>query len=248
MPTNDRSHPAPAWTVLAMLCVALASVAAVRNAAYRDEPSLWTETIRRSPGKQRTYHNAGCALAKAGRYDDALRAFDAALALEPDGSVLLHFLHIERGNAYYHLGRYEDAIAAWRRALETSPGNPEVLTNTAVALVKLGRIEEARGHAAAALAAPRPLPETHEVMGEISLLRGEYQAAADQLAAALKMRPDLVDAYLSAALAYEKTGNPSSASAMLRQYLERATDAAGREKARQLAERLGRGADRRQSK
>jgi len=57
--------------------------------------------------------------------------------------------------------------------------------------------------------------------------------------AALKMRPDLVDAYLSAATAYEKAGDPASASAMLRHYLERATDAAGREKARRLAGRLG---------
>lgn len=238
MPTNDRSHSPIATVALAVVCCILMSAAAFRNTVYRDEATLWAENMRRAPGKQRTFHNAGCALAKDGRYHEALRAFDAALALGPDGTVLLHFLHIERGNAFYHLGRYDDAVTAWQRALETSPGNPEALTNIAVAQVKQGRIEEARGHAVAALAVPHPLPETFEIMGEISLLRREYRAAATQFAAALAKNPDLVDAYLGAAEAQERLGDRTAARAMLRAYIDRATDAEGRGNAERNLVRL----------
>jgi Flp pilus assembly protein TadD len=57
---------------------------ALRNRDYRSEVALWESTVQSAPAKARPHHNLGCAYALAGRYDDAKRELEAALALRPD--------------------------------------------------------------------------------------------------------------------------------------------------------------------
>jgi hypothetical protein len=74
------------WTRLAAAATAVALVAmtALRNRDYRSEVALWESTVQSAPAKARPHHNLGCAYALAGRYDDAKRELEAALALRPD--------------------------------------------------------------------------------------------------------------------------------------------------------------------
>jgi tetratricopeptide (TPR) repeat protein len=223
--------------VLALICL-LAAGAFQRNRLYRTEVSLWEHTVRRASGKQRVHHNYGCALAAEHRYESALEAFRNALALRPDGTVLPHFLHIEMGNAYFHLGRYDEALQAWRTALAASPGNPEVLTNMAVVLFKQGRTGEAAEHARRAMARPSPLPETLELMGDIAFQRGEFRPAAAFYVAAVRARPGLLTAYRGAVLAYERAGDDELAKGMLVQYLSLNLDDKARREATEIRDRI----------
>ncbi len=182
------------------------TAAHLRNRSYRSEAALWRAAAQRTPGKQRPLHNLGHALAEEGRYEEALEAYGRVLGMREDGSVYLPFLHLARGNAFFRLGRLDEAIASWKRALALSPGDPEAMTNIAVALLKLGRREEARGFARAALAAPSPPAEAFAVMGEIALLQGDHRAAASYLSKALGKKPDLLSACRNAALAFEAMG------------------------------------------
>lgn len=232
------SHSLSGALILAAICSLLLAGTIARNPLFLTESGLWAETVRSSPGKQRSHHNLGCALAKERRYEEALRAFDAALTLAPDGTLLLHFCHLEVGNANYHLKRYDDAVAAWRKALGLSPGNPEVLTNIAVVLVKQGKFDEALNHARLALAASPPLAETFEVLGDISLARGDVRAAADHYVAAVKRKPALVSAFRSAAIAFERTGDYDTASRYLEQYIAGANDPAEKGEALRVLESI----------
>lgn len=213
--------PAISFASLALaaaLTILLMTAAHGRNHLYRSNIALWQAAVQGTPGKQRPLHNLGHALVREGRYDEALQAFGSVLRMREDGSVYMPFLFIEQGNAFFHLGRLDEAIASWHRALASSPGNAEVLTNIAVALLKQGRKEEARGYARSALAAPEPPAEALEVMGEIALDQGAYREAASYLTLALKKKPDLLSAYRNAALALEGMGDYRSASAIIQQY------------------------------
>ena len=71
--------------VLALaVAVALGCATFRRNADYRTEVSIWEDTTRKRPDNPRAWCNLGEAYVNASRYDEAIRACDKALDLEPD--------------------------------------------------------------------------------------------------------------------------------------------------------------------
>jgi tetratricopeptide (TPR) repeat protein len=232
------SLPSFSLVLLGVLVLALLTLAHGRNRVYFSEVTLWQDAAMRTPGKQRTHHNYGCALARAGRFEEAVRALDGALAQENDGSILLHYLLIEKGNAFYRLERYDEALNSWMQALAASPGNREIMTNIAVVLVKQGRTGEALGYARSALLTSAPLAETLEVMGEIALKQRRYSEASSYLLAALRKDPDLGSAYRTAALALEAAGSYEAANRIVQQYLVRKSEGEEREEMIGISRRL----------
>lgn len=81
----------------------------------------------------------GSAFYGAERFEGALDAFNAALALAPDQPAIVN----NRGAALYRLGRHEEALADFDRSLQLRADDPGVLINHGVALNKLNRPEEA---------------------------------------------------------------------------------------------------------
>ena len=89
------------------------------------------------------WYNKGVDLANEGRYEEALKATNQALALNES------FTHANTNKAgiLVMLGRYDEAITAADKALESKDNIPTVLAiawlNKGDALTKLGRFEEA---------------------------------------------------------------------------------------------------------
>lgn len=74
--------------------------------------------------------NHGDALYRAGRYDEALEAYERAIRADPD---LGDDVHLRVGNIRFK-GRDRDAaIEAWTRALELNPGNETARANLELA-------------------------------------------------------------------------------------------------------------------
>jgi hypothetical protein len=55
-----------------------------RNMLYRDEVSLWSDTVMKSPNKARPHNNLGHAYALQGDWDRAIDEFRMAARLDPD--------------------------------------------------------------------------------------------------------------------------------------------------------------------
>lgn len=111
---------------------ALAAVAATLACAHR--PSA---KDRRSAD---IHHDLGVEALKNGRFPDALREFDAAIAVD-EGFAEAHRgrgLVLDRG-----FGRLEDAERAYRRALALRPAFSEVHNELGQLLARTGRHEEA---------------------------------------------------------------------------------------------------------
>lgn len=70
----------------------------------------------RPPGWYVAFNN-GVDLANADRWQEAIAAFEAAVAGKPDWTVA----HYDLGLAYAHSGRPADAVAAFQRALSLDP-------------------------------------------------------------------------------------------------------------------------------
>jgi len=69
---------------LAVVLLLLIAATVQRNHIYRDEISLWQDTVQKSPHKARGYNNLGYALFLAGRYGEARQAYNVALRMKPD--------------------------------------------------------------------------------------------------------------------------------------------------------------------
>jgi tetratricopeptide (TPR) repeat protein len=75
----------------------------------------------------------------AGRYREALEAYDTAI----NSSPAYGYAHLGRGNTLRQLGRVEEAIGAYRTAVQLLPDNPLIERALGMALVEGGKPAEA---------------------------------------------------------------------------------------------------------
>jgi hypothetical protein len=84
--STQRRHRGGWSVVVPALVVAtlLGAATIARNRDYASEVALWEATVRATPAKARAWNNLGYAYEQAGRRGDARRAYQQALALDPD--------------------------------------------------------------------------------------------------------------------------------------------------------------------
>jgi len=180
------------------------SRAAVRSTERlgRDDPTSWRpdeihlghdgstrdkhEVMANRLNAARAYYRQGNALFLAGRYAEAVVAFDQALALRPYYFEAL----FDRGSALRRLNRPEEALVCFNKSLALRPHDAKALVNRANALMELGHREAAIGSYTKALAVQ---PDFIEALVNRGVLLRQVQRPADALASydtALKLRPE----------------------------------------------------------
>jgi tetratricopeptide (TPR) repeat protein len=103
-----------------------------------DAAADFREVARLQPADADAWSDLGEALLALGRPNEALAAWDRALALRPTPD-----LHANRGVALRQLGRLGEALAAQDRALALNPADAEAWSNRGNVLKDLGRLDEA---------------------------------------------------------------------------------------------------------
>ena len=109
-----------------------------QTGSLEDAAADFREVARLLPADVDAWSDFGEALLALGRPDEALAAWDRALALRPSPE-----LHANRGVALRQLGRRDEALAAQDRALALSPADAEAWSNRGNVLKDLGRLDEA---------------------------------------------------------------------------------------------------------
>ena len=114
-----------------------------RCLVYRDQVSLWTDTVARNPRAWMAHTNLANLLVDGGRHEDALAHYIKAVELRPyDMQVYLNF-----GAGYLMTGSTPRAIEMFRRGLECPNGAPDLRSklenNLGSALVTIGDIDGA---------------------------------------------------------------------------------------------------------
>ena len=158
----------------------------VRHFLGRVFPGVANES--RNPADQpETFNDQGIALASAGRFDEALKAFDRALELRPDYPQAL----INRGNALEDLRRPDAALASYDRALSIMPGNAGFHINRGNAISALGDHRGALESYDRAIALDAASAGAFYCRGEALLELGHFDEAADSFGRALVLDPAL---------------------------------------------------------
>ncbi len=159
-----------------VLAVAALSVATYqRNSVWKDDLTLWRDTVAKSPGKARPHYNLGNSLYMRGRVKEAIGEYRSAIRVDP----VYADAHLNLGVAYAFLGvvegaqdaleeavrlkpndaetRYnlgllysnkgwnDRAIVQYEKALSLKPGSAKILNNLGIALAEAGRVDDAIG-------------------------------------------------------------------------------------------------------
>jgi len=133
-----------------------------RAADFRDDLSLHRATVLSCPRSAKAQYNLGNALQRLQRDDEAVVAFQSAVAIAP----WLAFAHNNLGSSYLNLRRLPEAEAAYRRAVEEGPSLFNTRANLAMVLYIQGKLEPALDQARAAVELS-PTPADAEQIGEL---------------------------------------------------------------------------------
>jgi len=172
----------------------------------------------------------GMTLLRLDRREDALREWQAALAIQPGNTRLMQVMAVEYGSGFY----FREACTLARRMLQAGAANPEAhfiaikscddasdpdvlaMAERAVKLFpesaranfeygyqlqRQGRREESLTYLKKAIAKDPSYEEPFFFHGNLLLLEDRYEEAAANLRAALRIRPDYMAACVSLAKA-----------------------------------------------
>ncbi len=213
---------------------------------WENNITLFRRAVEVSPHSATARKNLGEALARAGRFAEALVEYEKALQIHPTDAAILSDL----GTVLLRLGRADEAVQRLRAALETNPNDPDfpfnlanallelgqtdaairayeqslamkpnharARHNLAIALARIGRTDEAFDHARRALALEPENAEVHNTIANLLAERGEHVRAIGHYQEALRLDPKLARAHFNLAGSLLETGRTNDALACLR--------------------------------
>ncbi len=163
-----------------------------------DEAETFAErALRIDASSDATHYNYGTVLKRNNKLEQAIAAFDAALAINPRHVKALN----NRGAVHSQLERYDEAIADFDRALALDRRYGDAYYNKANALAALKRREEALRNFELALSLNPRHPGAYANLLILFNALGEYDKAVECGRRSLALEPDSADVLLNLATA-----------------------------------------------
>lgn len=205
------------------------AVVACQEGQLQQGIDLARRALEAGPPQARMHNLLGKAFERLRNPLDAIKAYDAAIALDPDfaeahgnrasivaqaglpDEALKSFDRalaldptavadwINRGALLHELGRFDEALASYEKALTLAPEDPTVLTNRANVLVQLGRFDDGLADYDRALKRNPKLMQAYAQKGTALKLCGRLEEARELLERARAI--DAKDPNVSQALA-----------------------------------------------
>jgi tetratricopeptide (TPR) repeat protein len=155
----DRPHAVGAWrwAGLAGVMAGLGVLSWRQAAIYRDPHVLWSTTAALNPQAWIARVNLGVELVAAGRTEEAVAHYRAALEQRPGAPEIQTNL----GAAYLHLNRPAEAVAVLEAAVRAGPRIAEAHNSLGLAQAKLGVAEAAERSYREAIRLKPDFPAAH---------------------------------------------------------------------------------------
>src|SRR5438309_2406914 len=153
------------------------------------------------PSSVRAHVNYATALQEAGRADEAVSHFTAALHLNPGSSKT----HVNLASILIEQGKLNEAQTHFEQALRIEPNNAEYHSGYAYLLEKLGHDDEAAAECEASIRLAPKSAQAHYSYGAFLEKHGKVDEAIAHYRESLQADPRLVDAHIDlGSLLFEK--------------------------------------------
>ena len=138
----------------------------------------------------------------------------SALALDPN----LADAHLAQGAVLLNIDfNFAGAEAEFRRALELAPQNPAVISNLAVLMATLGRLDETVALAQQAIALDPLRVASHNNLAICLIALGRYDEAEASMRKAIELQPQSAKNYMQLAIIQILRGKPGAAAELAKQ-------------------------------
>jgi protein O-mannosyl-transferase len=184
-----------------------------RTYVFRDNETLWRDTLARNPACWMAHNNLGSAAEDKGQTDEAIRQYQEATRLAPGYALA----HNNLGLALSKKGQTDEAIRQYQEALRLQPGYAEAHNNLGVALEKKGQTGEAIREYQEAIRLTPGYALAHNNLGNALDKAGQTDEAIRQYQEALRLHPDYAEAHGNLGVALDEKGETDEA---IHQYQE----------------------------
>jgi tetratricopeptide (TPR) repeat protein len=189
---------------MALISVALSiaySIGTVnRNTIWRDDFSLYTDMVRKSPDAAQPHDDLGNIYKERGYLDEAINEYKAALILKPE----FYEAHYNLGNTYEKEGHLDEAINEYKIAITLEPAFIQARNNLGLAYADRGFINEAVDEFMKAIKLKPDDFVSHNNLGMAYALQNRYNEAIGEFVTSLKLNPDNAVARENLETCYEK--------------------------------------------
>lgn len=198
-----------AIAVVFLLIGSNAILAHQRNKVWKDELTLWTDVVSKSPKKVRGYLNLGYTYGNLQQWDDAITNFNKVNELAPN----------QHSAAYYNLGigywareQKEKALENYSAAIKVDPNYADPYQGRGVCYHYLGEFDKALADYSKAISLS-PKPDLYLNRGLIYSNKQQWAAAISDYTMGIVGAPNNSDLYYNRAIAYGSTNEWEKAAA-----------------------------------
>jgi len=182
---------------------------------------LLQQALKEDAGNPDLYYQLGAKLEKVGRYSDALKLYNAALAR----GIQNGRLHSRIADLLVRAGKKDEAIPEYEKAAQMNPGDTASQTNLATAYLEKGRLEDAERVFKWVLTTDRNSAAAYNGLGLVSIQRQDASTARGYFEKAAALDPELIEAQLNLGLIYRMAGDSAKARTCFQAFLAKASPA-----------------------
>lgn len=166
--------------------------------AYKNDFSLWNDTIRKNPDAFMAHTNLGNILYEENKIEEAIPHYKTAIRLKPDDGLAYNNL----GSALQAENKAEEAISNFKMAVKLIPGFADAHHNLAKSLLAQGKLQGSIFHYKTTIRLKPDLSEAHLSLGRILYTEQKTEGAIFHFKRAIELKPDdsLGYIYLGSAL------------------------------------------------
>ena len=190
------------FLICGALAVGCGGLTLLRNADYRTELALWSDTVAKRPTNGRAHNNLGKAVFAAGRPTEAVAHYQEAIRLQPTAPEPYYNL----GLAFARLHRSDEAINFYQEALRRQPKYPEAHNNLGNVLLAAGRRDEAGAHYEEARRLKPGWAEAHSNLANLRLEQGRTTEAIQCGEDAVRLDPGYAEGHYNLGNALAQAG------------------------------------------
>jgi tetratricopeptide (TPR) repeat protein len=195
----------PVFAILLLL--GLGQLTWKQTSIYKNNFTLWSDTVQKNPHAWIAHNNLGIALVAEGKIEEAISHYKMTIKLNPDHAKA----HNNLGAALAAEGKNEEAISHYKMAIKIKPNHAEAYYNLGIALVAEGKNEEAISHYKMAIKLKPDYVDAHHNLGGALVAEGKNEEAISRYKMAIKIKPDHALAHYNLGNTLRREGRISEA-------------------------------------
>jgi tetratricopeptide (TPR) repeat protein len=211
-----NSHKYVAIAIFVILIGSNSWLTYERNKIWKDDLTLWSDNIAKTPELPRPFVSRGVAYGNLGQWDKAIGDFSSAIKIDHQNTDA----YSNRGVAYATLGQFENAIADFSSVIQIDPKKASAYSNRGLAYGNLGQWDKAINDCSKAIGIDPNYSTAYFNRGIVYLNLGQWDKAIADNSKATEISPGYTDAWCNLGVAYAKYGQYDKAIAEFSKAIE----------------------------